>query len=166
MIKGDEIYLDSVILPSNASNQDVKWISSDHTIAEVSQYGSVVAKNYGTATITAISLGSGLTANHEITVVPNSVEISSLTSKKKGQITVFYQKDKTVSGYEIVYATNAKFSKNKKVKIVDKATTSKVTLSGLKAGQFYYVKVRPYVLINDQKIYGDYGYRECIRAKR
>lgn len=165
IIKGDEIYLESVITPSDATNQSVKWSSSDDTIAEISEYDGVIGKNYGTATITATSLGSGLTATYEITVVPNSVDISNLTSKKKGQITVTYQKDKTVSGYEIVYATNEKFSKNKKTKIVDKATTTKVTLTGLKAGQLYYVKVRPYVLINDKKIYGAYGYSDYTWVK-
>jgi Bacterial surface proteins containing Ig-like domains len=165
IIKGDEIYLESIITPSDATNQSVKWSSSDDTIAEISEYEGVIGKNYGTATITATSLGSGLTAAYEITVVPNSVDISNLTSKKKGQITVTYQKDKTVSGYEIVYATNEKFSKNKKTKIVDKATTTKVTLTGLKAGQLYYVKVRPFVLINDKKIYGAYGYSDYTWVK-
>jgi len=158
IIKGDEIYLESIIAPADATNQAVKWSSSDDTIAEISEYEGVIGKNYGTATITSISLGSGLTATHEITVVPNAVNISNLTSKKKRQITVSYQKDKSVSGYEIVYATNEKFSKNKKTKIVSKSSTSKVTLSGLKAGQIYYVKVRPYVLIKDKKVYGAYGY--------
>lgn len=166
IIKGNEIYLESKIVPSNATNQDVKWSSSDNSIAEITEYGRVLGKSYGTATITATSLGSGLTANHKITVVPNAVNISNLTSKKKGQITVTYQKDKTVSGYEIVYATNKKFSKNKKIKIVSKATTSKVTLNGLKAGQIYYVKVRPYVSINGKKIYGAYGYSDYTRVKK
>lgn len=160
IIKDDEIYFDSVIAPSDATNQAVKWSSSDNSIAETSEYNGVIGKNYGTATIIATSLGSGLTAAYEITVVPNSVDISNLTSKKKGQITVSYQTDKTVSGYEIVYATNSKFSKNKKIKTVSKATTSKVTLTGLKAGQMYYVKVRPYVMVNDKQIYGAYGYSD------
>jgi Bacterial surface proteins containing Ig-like domains len=158
IIKGGEIYLESIVTPSDASNQLVTWNTSDSEIAEVSEYGEVKAKNYGTATISATSLSNGMTAAYEITVVPNSIGISNLTSKKKGQITVSYQKDKSVSGYEIVYATNAKFSKNRKTKIVSKASTSKVTISGLKIGQIYYVKVRPYVLINDKKIYGAYGY--------
>lgn len=165
IIKGDEIYLESVIAPSNATNQVVKWSSSDNTIAEISEYDGVIGKKYGIATITATSLGSRLTAAYKVTVVPNSVKINNLFSKKKGQITVTYQKDKTVSGYEIVYATNSKFSKNKKKKIVNKAATSKVTLNGLKAGQMYYVKVRPFVLINDKKIYGAYGYSDYTWVK-
>lgn len=165
IIKGNELYLESIIAPSNATNQAVKWSSSDNTIAEITEYGGVLGKSYGTATITAISLGSGLTATYEITVIPNAVDISNLNSKKKGQITVTYQKDKTVSGYEIVYATNEKFTKNKKTKTVSKATTSKVTLTGLKAGQIYYVKVRPYVMVNEKRIYGAYGYSDYTWVK-
>ena len=165
VIKGDKLYLDAIIAPANASNQYAKWSSSNDTIAEVSEYGTVYGKNYGTATITATSLGSGLTATYEITVVPNSVYISNISSKKKGQITISYQKDKTVNGYEIVYATNEKFSKNKKTKTVSKASTSKVTISGLKTGTCYYVKVRSYVMINNKKIYGVYGYSDYVWVK-
>ena len=165
ILKGDEIYLESVIAPSDATNQAIKWSSSDDTIAEITEYDGIIGKNYGTATITATSLGSRLTSTYEITVVPNAVDISNLTSRKKGQITITYQKDKTVNGYEIIYATNEKFTKNRKTKIVNKAATSKVTLSGLKVGQIYYVKVRPYVMVNEKKIYGDFGYSEYTWAK-
>ncbi len=157
ILKGEEIYLKPIINPSNATNQEVKWSSSDNTIAEVNEYGWILGKSYGTATITATSQGSGVSSTYVITVVPDQVNINNLSSNKKGQLTVTYQKDKSVSGYEIVYATNQKF-KNYKRKYVRKASISKVTLTGLKAGKKYYVKIRPYVIINNKKIFGAYGY--------
>lgn len=160
IIKGDEIYLESIVTPSDASNQAIKWTSSDEKIAVVSEYGGVEGKNYGTATITATSLSSGLMATYKITVKPDSIYINNISSGKKGQMTVSYEKDKSVSGYEIVYDTNPKFTKNKKTKVVNKASTSKITISGLKGGQVYYVKIRAYVLISGQKIYSEYGYTD------
>lgn len=160
ILKGSEIYLESIIAPSDASNQRIDWTSSDESVAVVSEYGAIEGINYGKATISATSLSNELTATYEITVVPGSIDINNITSKKKGQITVSYQSNKTVSGYEIVYATNEKFTKNKKTKVVNKATTSKVTINGLKSGQVYYVKIRSYVLKNGQKIYSDYGYTD------
>lgn len=166
MLKGGLISLDWIITPSDASNQLIKWTSSDETIAEVTAFGVVIGKSYGTVTLTVTSLGSGLTATYEITVVPGTIGINNLTSEKKGQMTVSYRKDKTVSGYEIIYATNSKFTKNKKTKVVNKASTSKTTISGLKGGTVYYVKVRSYVLINGQKIYSDYGYSYNTRVMK
>ncbi|MDF2542840.1 MAG: Cysteine-rich secretory protein family [Herbinix sp.] len=158
IIKGSEIYMASMVTPLDASNQSINWTSSDAKVAEVSEYGEVLGKNYGKAVITATSLSSGVTATQEITVVPDLIYINSITSGKKGEITISFSKDKSVNGYEIEYATNEKFTKNKKTKVVSKASTSKVTINQLKGGQVYYVKIRSYVLRNGQKIYSDYGY--------
>ncbi|MEG2439870.1 MAG: fibronectin type III domain-containing protein, partial [Acetivibrio sp.] len=87
-------------------------------------------------------------------------------SNKRGQVTISYQKDKSVSGYEIIYATNSKFSKNKKTKKINKPSTSKVTISGLNAGQIYYFKVRSYVLVNNKKVYGELGYSDYTWVKK
>lgn len=168
IVKGDSIYLIVNITPSNASNQDIVWYSSNDAVAEVIDYGShglVKGKGYGKAILTATS-GNGLTATYELTVVPDSVEIRQLTSKKKGQITVTYDKDKSVSGYEILVATNEKFTKNKKTATVKKAGTTKATISGLKAGQLYYVKVRPYVMVNGKKAYGEYSIPASVRVAK
>ena len=127
--------------------------------------GGVVGKNYGKETITVTSLSGEVTFSFEVTVVSDKVYFISLSSKKKGQIALTYYKDKTVSGYEVAYATNEKFTKNKKTKTVSKASITKVTLSKLKSGKKYLEKIRPYVLVNGKKIYGEYRFTELIWVK-
>lgn len=159
------LYLEAQVTPSDASNQSIAWSSSDEKVATVSDYGLVQGVGYGKAVITATSLSSGLSANYEITVIPNPIYIKELKTSKKGQLTVSYRSDKTVSGYEIVYATNVKFTKNKKTKVVTKSSTSKVTIKDLKSGQGYYVKIRAYAVVNGKKIYGEYGWDDYIWVK-
>ena len=61
-----------------------------------------------------------------------------------------------VSGYQIVCATDKKFSKNVK-KVTVSASTLTKTVTGLKKGKTYYVKVRAYKTVNGKKIYGLYS---------
>jgi hypothetical protein len=77
-----------------------------------------------------------------------------VTSKKKKQLTVQWKKDAQASGYQVMIATNAKFTKNKKMVSVTKNTTVTKTITGLKSGTGYYVAVRSYKTIDGKKVYG------------
>ena len=80
---------------------------------------------------------------------------------KKAAINTDYvtkQSGKTaeVSGYQIVCATDKKFTKNVvKTTVSGKSLTKTVT--GLKKGKTYYVKVRAYKTVNGKKLYGLYS---------
>lgn len=50
---GEKLTLKATILPSNATNKEIKWKSSDENIAVVSNNGIVTAKGKGKVTITA-----------------------------------------------------------------------------------------------------------------
>ena len=65
-------------------------------------------------------------------------------------------KTATVSGYQIVCATDKKFSKNVVKTTVSGESLSK-TVTGLKKGKTYYVKVRAYKTVNGKKLYGLYS---------
>ena len=52
---GDKLTLNATVYPEDADNKEVLWISSDSTIADVTQAGVVEAKQAGVATITAIT---------------------------------------------------------------------------------------------------------------
>ena len=54
-----------------------------------------------------------------------------------------WNKQTTVTGYQIQYSTSSNFSNAKTVKVTKNSTTSK-TLTGLKSGKKYYVKIRTY----------------------
>ena len=65
-----------VILPENASQQTVEWVSSDPDIVMVNSRGEVTAKACGTATVTCSSTdGSDVSASIEITVVQRVTEL-------------------------------------------------------------------------------------------
>ena len=61
-----------------------------------------------------------------------------------------------VSGYQIVCATDEKFTENVVKTTVSGKSLSK-TVTGLKKGKTYYVKVRAYKTVNGKKIYGQYS---------
>ncbi len=69
---------------------------------------------------------------------------------------------KTGSGYQVQIATNSTFTKGKKTYKITNSSTLKKTISGLKAGKKYYVRVRAY------KTYGNtaYGSWSNIRSVR
>lgn len=68
--KGKTKTLYASISPANATNQKLKWSTSDKKIATVTQKGKVKGKKAGTATITvAAKDGSGLKATCKVTVI-------------------------------------------------------------------------------------------------
>ena len=59
----NEFILSATIYPSNATNQEIRWTSSDETIATVTSGGRVVAKEKkGSTTITAKTIDGGFVA--------------------------------------------------------------------------------------------------------
>lgn len=62
----------ATISPSNATNRNITWSSSNMAIATVSSSGLVTAKNSGTAQITAKTADGNKTAICTVTVAPNS----------------------------------------------------------------------------------------------
>ena len=65
-------------------------------------------------------------------------------------------KTAAVSGYQIVCATNKSFTKGV-VKTTAGSKALSKTVTGLKKGKTYYVKVRAYKTVNGKKIYGTYS---------
>ncbi len=87
--------------------------------------------------------------------VPSKVTLSKVAKAAKGKIKVTYKKATTVSGYQIYLSTSKNFtSKTTKKVTVSGASKLTKTVTGLKAGKTYYVKVRAYKTVNGQKVYG------------
>lgn len=65
---GESEILKATVSPSNATYQDIQWISSNQDIATVDKNGKVTALAIGTATITVTTDDGGKTANCIVTV--------------------------------------------------------------------------------------------------
>ncbi|MCM1272815.1 MAG: cellulase family glycosylhydrolase [Clostridium sp.] len=65
---GGTLTLKATVLPSNATNKNVTWSTSNSAVATVSSAGKVTAKNTGTANITVKTKNGGYTASCVVTV--------------------------------------------------------------------------------------------------
>ena len=66
---GNTLQLEATVEPSNATNQNVTWSSSNPEIATVNETTGLVTGVIGTATITATSVDGGKTATATVNVV-------------------------------------------------------------------------------------------------
>lgn len=116
----------------------------------------------GTYVVTAVAaLGGTLPSAYEIFTVRiagGSVSISSAANVTGKKIKLKYKSAKSYTGYEISYASKRDFSNQKTSKVKSKA----VTISGLKKGKTYYIRVRGY----KTDAYGNYYYTPYSKTKK
>ena len=106
------------------------------------------------------------TVNYRLNVTYSTpkASIKSVTSGSK-KLTLKWKKLKGISGYQIVTATNKKFTKNKKVTTVKSKKMTKATIKKLKRKKTYYVKMRGYITVNGTKYYGSYSKVKKIKIR-
>lgn len=96
-------------------------------------------------------------------VAPKKATVKKVKAlgKKKVKITVKKTSEK-INGYEIVLSVKRNFKNAKKV------TTKKnvITVSKLKAGKKYYVKVRAFKKVGNKKVYGSYSTVKKVTVKK
>ncbi|MBO5214259.1 MAG: family 10 glycosylhydrolase [Clostridia bacterium] len=91
--------------PVDASNQKIKWTSSDPSVAKVSDQGLVTALKKGTATVKLTTEDGGYTAEFKVTVEPDSK--IAVTGIKLSSYTATLEKGKTVKISASVQPSNA-----------------------------------------------------------
>lgn len=96
---------------------------------------------------------------------PSRPSVSKVKNSKSKQMSITLKKKVSgAQGYEMLYATDKKFKKNKKT--VRFTGTSKA-VKKLKKGKTYYVKVRAYKLDSEnERVYGDYSSVKKIKIKK
>ena len=143
--------------------------SSDPAVATVSSTGVVKAKAVGPAVITVKAAETeGFNAAEAevlVKVVPKKITITSLVCRKRGKFTVKWGKLKGVSGYEIQFCKSKKFKKSPKIKAVRNNKTSKKTVTKLHRKTKYYVRIRTYKTVNDEKYYSEWSKYKMIKVK-
>lgn len=95
-----------------------------------------------------------------ITINPKGTKLAKLTAKSKAINVKWNKQSVQTSGYQVQVATDSKFTKNKKTVTVSGTSNISKTITGLKAKQRYYVRVRTYKTVNNKKYYSSWsGYR-------
>ncbi|MBQ9531982.1 MAG: fibronectin type III domain-containing protein [Eubacterium sp.] len=124
-------------------------------------------KNVGTYTVKITFKGNYKgTKNLNFMINPKTTSLSGITAKSKG-FTVKWNKQATqTTGYEIQYATDSKFTKNKKTVTVSKNSTTSKTISKLKAKKKYYVRIRTYKSVSGTKYYSSWSKSKSVTTKK
>lgn len=107
---------------------------------------------------------TGAVSNQAQISKPKKTSVSKLSSGHK-KIKVSWKKVSGVSGYQIQYAQNNKFTKGKKTVTVKKSSTTSKTIKGLKSKKKYYFRVRTYKNINGKKVYSSWSKIKTATAK-
>ena len=92
------------------------------------------------------------------------VSLTSAKNSKSKQILLKYKKVSGAKGYEISYSTDKKFKK-----AVTKKNTAKTsyTISKLKKGKIYYVRIRAYKMDSTgKKVYGKYSSMKKVKVSK
>lgn len=83
------------------------------------------------------------------------VDFKSAKLTKEGTVNLKYKNTKDTTGFEIMYATNEKFTENKKT--IQMGNVFGKELDGLKEGNTYFIKIRGVAKINKKKAYGKWS---------
>ncbi|MFA9377939.1 MAG: Ig-like domain-containing protein [Lachnotalea sp.] len=107
-------------------------------------------------------------AKWEKVTKPDSPTIKSVTNSGKSKMKVTLKSTiSDATGYQVTYATNKKFTKNKTSVIITKSSTKSKTIKKLAKRTKYYVKVRSYKIDSaGNKIYSKYSSITSIKIKK
>ncbi len=97
-------------------------------------------------------------------IVPKAASINKLTAKSKAILVKLNRVTTQSTGYEIQYSTSSKFTSAKTVTVTSYKTSSK-TVSGLKKGKKYYVRVRTYKTVDGKKYYSSWSAYKSVKTK-
>ena len=99
------------------------------------------------------------------TINPKSTSLSTLTAAKKGFTAKWKKQSTQASGYQIMYATNSKFTSGKKTVTVSSNKTTSKKITKLKAKKKYYVKVRTYKKVGSTKYHSSWSKVKTVKTK-
>ncbi len=89
----------------------------------------------------------------------------SVKALKKGKVKISWKKVPAASGY-VIYASKSKSKGFKVVKTVKKAAAGNVTVkASIKKGK-YYMKARPYKMVNGKRVFGTYSKTVAVKVKK
>ena len=110
---------------------------------------------YGTDSEGRNIWGQSVTIQLTESTKPNKVKLTGVKAGQK-QLTVTWSQGKDIDGYQIQYGRKADFSDAETVS-VKKATVTEKTITKLKGGKKYYVRVRTFRKVNGKNVFSDWS---------
>lgn len=135
--------------------------NKEYTIDKKATYAAKGSKSIHCSECNAIKPYSAVTIS-KLTVKPTN--LSKVIAASKG-FTVKWKKGSGITGYQVQYALNSKFTSGKKTVNVTKATTVSKKFTKLKAKKKYYVKVRTYKTYKGKKYYSKWSKAKAVTTK-
>ena len=136
------------------------------------KWSNASSKDVGSYTITITGKGNYTgTTKATYKINPKGTKLSKLLKGKKS-VTVKWKKQSTkmakkrITGYQIQLATDSKFTKNKKEVTVKGYSKASKTVSKLKGGKKYYVRIRTYMTVNGEKCYSPWSKVKTVTTKK
>jgi hypothetical protein len=96
---------------------------------------------------------------------PKGTYLTAAKPLKKGFKAVWKKRAKNITGYQIQYATNKKFTKGKKTVTVKGAANTYKKITKLTANKKYYVRVRTYKTVSGKKYYSKWSKSRAVTTK-
>ena len=100
-----------------------------------------------------------------LTINPKAPTIKKPVAAKKAVTVKWGKVAKEATGYEVMVATNKKFTQGKKTATIKKAATVSKKMTGLKAKKTYYVRVRTYKTVKGVKYYSAWSKVKSVKVK-
>lgn len=157
MVVGDDLTLEAVVVPENATNKTVTWRSGDSKIASVDATGKVTAISEGKVAIEATTDDGDKTASCQIAIANRGVEISKPEVSDVTSVSVLVEGTIKASGVKVTevgicYSTSQSPTVNDK-KVVLSGEDISYTLTKLESNTTYYVRI--YAIVDGAAKYGD-----------
>ena len=139
-----------------------KFAASNYTVTYAAG-----RKNPGAYKITVKMKGnySG-TRTVSFKINPKGTALVSLTPASKKMIVKWKKQTTQTTGYQIQYATDSKFTRNRKTVTVKGAAAVSKTITKLTGGKKYYVRIRTYKTVNKVNYYSPWSAVKAATVKR
>lgn len=162
---GASSLLTADVIPSDATEQGIKWETSNSDVVSVDEMGRVIAKSPGKAMVTAVSKDNeDIKGICTITVSPKVLYLLKIKSLSKRRMKITWKKQSNISGYQIQYAINKnlKKAKNKKIPYYHNS----LIVNSLKKKKTYYVRGRAYWKDSSSVCYGAWSKIKKVKIKK
>ena len=127
--------------------------------------------NVGTHTVTATLKGKYEgTVSASYKIVPKGTEITRLNRGKSSfvvrwKIQKARMSSKRITGYQVMYATNKKFTTGKETATIKKYRSVRKKVTELRSGRKYFVRVRTFMKVDGKRYYSPWSKIRSVKTK-